>query len=149
MGVEAERETGAIRARAHPRSLRPVSIDAADFPDAVPVLTALAAFAEGESRFAGIGHLRVKESDRIAALAALAQAAGATALDRPEELSIAGPPRPAAAPARLPTFEDHRLAMAAALLSLGVPGALIENPDCVAKSYPGFFRDLETILVRG
>ncbi|PYQ64173.1 MAG: 3-phosphoshikimate 1-carboxyvinyltransferase [Acidobacteria bacterium] len=149
MGVEAERETGAIRARAHPRSLRPVSIDAADFPDAVPVLTALAAFAEGESRFAGIGHLRVKESDRIAALAALAQAAGATALDRPGELSIAGPPRPAAAPARLPTFEDHRLAMAAALLSLGVPGALIENPDCVAKSYPGFFRDLETILVRG
>ncbi len=149
MGVATERNAVAIRARADRGSLAPVSVPARDFPDAVPVLAALAAFADGESRFLGIGHLRLKESDRIAALATLAQAAGALGGERAGELSITGPPRRRNGIVRLPTFDDHRLAMAAALLSLAVPGALIENPGCVAKSYPDFFRDLETILVRG
>lgn len=149
MGVATERSPAAIRARGDRGSLVPVCLPARDFPDAVPVLAALAAFADGESRFLGIGHLRLKESDRIAALATLAQAAGALAGERAGELSITGPPRRRNGTVRLATFDDHRLAMAAALLSLAVPGALIENPDCIAKSYPGFFRDLETILVRG
>jgi len=46
----------------------------------------------------------------------------------------------------LPTFGDHRIAMAAALLSLARGGCLIENPGCVAKSYPSFFRDLATLI---
>ncbi|HEY3173734.1 MAG TPA: 3-phosphoshikimate 1-carboxyvinyltransferase [Thermoanaerobaculia bacterium] len=150
MGVAIERSAAGIRARADRGSLVPVSVEARDFPDAVPVLAALAAIAPGESHFVGIAHLRLKESDRIAALATLARAAGALADARTEELSITGPPRSRGNGAlRLPTFDDHRLAMAAALLSLAVPGSLIENPGCVAKSYPGFFSDLETILVRG
>jgi 3-phosphoshikimate 1-carboxyvinyltransferase len=149
MGIATERNAAAIRARGDRGSLAPVSVRARDFPDAVPVLAALAAFANGESRFFGIGHLRLKESDRIAALATLAEAAGALAGERAGELSITGPPRRRKGTLQLPTFDDHRLAMAAALLSLAVPGTLIENPGCVAKSYPGFFRDLETILVRG
>jgi 3-phosphoshikimate 1-carboxyvinyltransferase len=150
MGVAIERSAAKIRARAVRGSLTPVSVEAGDFPDAVPVLAALAAIARGESHFVGIAHLRLKESDRIAALATLARAAGALAGAQTEELSITGPPRSRGNGAvRLPTFDDHRLAMAAALLSLAVPGTLIENPGCVAKSYPGFFGDLETILVRG
>jgi 3-phosphoshikimate 1-carboxyvinyltransferase len=67
-----------------------------------------------------------------------------------DELVVSGSVRRCAGAApRLPTFEDHRMAMAAALLSLVSSGTLIENPGCVAKSYPAFFRHLETILVRG
>ncbi len=150
MGIATERSPTTIRARGERGSLAPVAVDARDFPDAVPVIAALAASAEGESRLRGIGHLRFKESDRIAAVATLAQEAGALAFAGAEDLSITGPlRRRGKGLLRLPTFDDHRLAMAAALLSLAVPGTLIENPGCVAKSYPGFFRDLETILVRG
>ena len=49
---------------------------------------------------------------------------------------------------RLPTFRDHRIAMAAGILALRLPGLLIEDPDCVAKSYPRYFRDLEALAVR-
>jgi 3-phosphoshikimate 1-carboxyvinyltransferase len=150
MGVVLERSEGSIRAAGDPRALRPSSIDARDFPDAVPVLSALAAHAEGESRFRGVAHLRGKESDRIAALVALLDAAGAKGSAGMNELVVNGSrSRSAGSAPRLPTFEDHRMAMAAALLSLSSSGTLIENPRCVAKSYPAFFRDLETILVRG
>jgi 3-phosphoshikimate 1-carboxyvinyltransferase len=150
MGVALERTEGSIRASGDPRSLRPASIDARDFPDAVPVLTALAAHAEGESRFHGVAHLRGKESDRIAALLALLAAVGANGSAGMDELVVNGSQRRSAGSApRLPTFEDHRMAMAGVLLSLASSGTLIENPGCVAKSYPAFFRHLETILVRG
>jgi 3-phosphoshikimate 1-carboxyvinyltransferase len=149
MGVAVERDAGEIRARGSPGALVPVSVEARDFPDAVPALAALAVFAAGESRFRGIAHLRLKESDRIAGVEALATAAGARCVPGEDELSITGPPRRSGlAVTRLRTFDDHRLAMAAALLSLALPSLLIETPDCVAKSYPTFFRDLETILVR-
>jgi 3-phosphoshikimate 1-carboxyvinyltransferase len=150
MGVAFERSEGSIRAAGDPRALRPASIDARDFPDAVPVLTALAAHAEGESRFRGVAHLRGKESDRIAALLALLAAVGANGSAGMDELVVNGSQRRSAGSApRLPTFEDHRMAMAGVLLSLASSGTLIENPGCVAKSYPAFFRHLETILVRG
>ena len=62
---------------------------------------------------------------------------------------VTGPLRPGLALARLPTAGDHRIAMAAGLLALARPDVLIENPSCVSKSYPGFFRDLNAIAVRG
>jgi 3-phosphoshikimate 1-carboxyvinyltransferase len=116
----------------------------------VPVLAALAARAPGRSRFEDIAHLRLKESDRIEAIASLLTAAGAGALAGPDSLSVEGMADPPAAGGarKLPTFGDHRIAMAAALLSLALPDLLIENPACVAKSYPRFFADLETLVVR-
>jgi 3-phosphoshikimate 1-carboxyvinyltransferase len=129
--------------------LTPVSVEARDFPDAVPALAALSIFAAGESRFRGIAHLRWKESDRIAGVEALAAAAGVRCVVQDDGIAITGPPGVSRIGATcLPTFEDHRLAMAGALLSLALPSLLIETPDCVGKSYPGFFRDLETILLR-
>jgi 3-phosphoshikimate 1-carboxyvinyltransferase len=149
MGVGVERQAGEIRARGSPGALTPASVEARDFPDAVPALAILAMFARGESRFRGIRHLRWKESDRIAGVEALAAAAGARCVAGEDGIAITGPPRPSRiALTRLSTFDDHRLAMAAALLSLALPSLLIASPDCVGKSYPGFFRDLETILVR-
>ena len=148
-GVAVDRSPVAIRARADRGPRTAVTVSAAGFPDAVPALAALAAFADGESRFGDVGHLRSKESDRIAAIAELVGAAGGRATPGESEVRVDGPAREGGGLRRLPTFEDHRIAMAAALLAIRVPGALIENPGCVAKSYPGFFRDLETILLRG
>jgi 3-phosphoshikimate 1-carboxyvinyltransferase len=128
--------------------LRAVTVSASNFPDAVPALAALAALAPGESRLEGIGHLRLKESDRIGSLAALLEAAGARAEAGEASLVVRGPAARRAGVHRLATFGDHRIAMAAALLSLALPGILVENPGCVAKSYPGFFRDLDSLTVR-
>src|SRR5712692_353995 len=149
MGLKIAASDGSVSA-ARDGKLSPVRVRATNFPDAVPALAALAALAEGESRFEGIGHLRLKESDRIAALESLITAAGGQARGERDSLIIGGPlPAGGASPRRLPTSNDHRIAMGAALLSLARPGFLIENPACVAKSYPGFFRDLESLVVRG
>ena len=150
MGIEIQGKPGAVSASARRHGLESLCVVATDFPDAVPVLAALAAVAAGESRFEGIAHLRLKESDRIASLSALLAAAGADAMARDNCLVVTGPARiRRGGPARrLPTFGDHRIAMAGALLSLAIPDLLIENPGCVAKSYPRFFRDLESLVVR-
>jgi 3-phosphoshikimate 1-carboxyvinyltransferase len=147
MGVEIEAGPSRVAARGSRGALRPVTVRATDFPDAVPTLAALAALAPGESRFGGVGHLRLKESDRIAALVALVSAAGASAAAETDALAVTGPARPGFG-ARLPTANDHRIAMAAGLLALSLPGLLIENPGCVSKSYPRFFADLESFAVR-
>lgn len=151
MGVGIEAGRSAVTARASAGSLAATDVSATDFPDSVPALAVLAAFALGKSRFRGIAHLRWKESDRIRAIAQLLSAAGASCWAGEDELVVEGNGallRARSAVARLPTFGDHRIAMASALLCLGAPGCLIENPGCVAKSYPGFFRDLESITVR-
>jgi 3-phosphoshikimate 1-carboxyvinyltransferase len=148
MGIRLRAASSGIVAEAAREDLRPIAVEATEFPDAVPALAALAALAPGESRFLGVAHLRLKESDRIAALAALVTAAGARAVAAGDSLTVIGPARREGSIVRLPTFADHRMAMAAALLALRLPGVLIENPACVSKSYPGFFRDLESIAVR-
>jgi 3-phosphoshikimate 1-carboxyvinyltransferase len=148
MGIAVSREPFRVTASAERDRLRPISVAASDYPDAVPTLAALAALARGRSRFRAIGHLRHKESDRIAALATLLERSGARASAGSENLEIEGPACPPGGARLLPTFRDHRIVMAAALLSLARPGLMIESPDCVAKSYPRFFRDLETIVVR-
>ena len=149
LGLSLRRVPGGIVAASNPGERPGADTLASDFPDAVPALAALAALGNGESRFRGIGNLRYKESDRIAALAALLTLAGAEAEAEADALVVRGPARRAATGAvKLSTFDDHRIAMAAAILSLRVPGLLIENPGCVAKSYPAFFRDLESIAKR-
>lgn len=148
MGVRVAAGPSSIAAEAGPGGLAPITVRATDFPDAVPALAALAALAPGESRFLGIAHLRLKESDRIAALATLVTAAGAKAVAGEDALTVIGPARSGGFPTRIPTSGDHRMVMAAALLALRLPGLLIQDPACVAKSYPGFFRDLESLVVR-
>jgi 3-phosphoshikimate 1-carboxyvinyltransferase len=150
MGISIAAEEGSVTASAGTGRLRPVDVVATDFPDAVPALAALAAFADGRSRFRGVAHLRGKESDRIAALQAALSAAGASTSSDDASLSVEGPLARAApvGPRRIPTAGDHRIAMAGGLLALAARGLLVENPGCVAKSYPDFFRDLESVVVR-
>lgn len=149
MGVRFVRGPGGVTASAERGRSQAVSVVAADFPDAVPALAALAALSPGETVFSGVGHLRLKESDRLAALAELVASVGAKAAVSEDALAIVGPAASGAgALMRLSTFRDHRIAMAAGLLALRLPGLLIEDPGCVAKSYPAFFRDLEALAVR-
>ena len=149
LGLRIAAGPDTVSVRAERSDLRAASAVATDFPDAVPALAALAILAPGLSVFSGVGHLRLKESDRLSSLETLAAAVGARAEASEDALAIEGP---AAVPRdglrRLRTFRDHRIAMAAGILALRLPGTLIEDPDCVAKSYPGFFRDLETLVRR-
>ena len=97
MGVRLVHGPDGVTATAERGASRPASIEAGDFPDAVPRLAALAALSPGETVFSGVGHLRLKESDRLAALAELVVAVGARAAVTEDALASSGP-RPATAP---------------------------------------------------
>ena len=149
MGVRLVRGPEGLTATAERGASRAAAIAAGDFPDAVPALAALAALSRGETVFSGVGHLRWKESDRLAALAELVSAVGGKAAVTDDALVVVGPAGEArGAATRIATYRDHRIAMAAGLLALRLPGLLIEDPGCVAKSYPAFFRDLEALARR-
>jgi 3-phosphoshikimate 1-carboxyvinyltransferase len=116
--------------------LQAIEADCRAMPDIVPTLAVVALFAEGPTRITGVPHLKVKESDRIAALAAEIDRLGGSAVPAPDGLTIV--PRPLHG-ARIETYSDHRMAMAFAVAGLRVPGVVIANPACVSKSFPGFW----------
>lgn len=132
--------------------LRAVDVDMADLPDQVPTLAALAPFAHGETRIRNVPHLRVKESDRLAAMALGLRRLGVPVEEFPDGLRVSGvwgnrsavPSEPE--PVRIDPQQDHRIAMSFAIAGLRRPGVRIEQPDCVTKSYPDFWRDLDHLL---
>ena len=122
-----------------------------EIPDQVPTLAALAPFCRGTTELRGAAHLRLKESDRIAAMASELRRAGATAEERPDGLVVPGlwaSLPPPGDPVRIESWGDHRIAMAMTLVGLCRPGLSIASPEVVAKSYPGFWRDLGALLGR-
>ena len=130
-----------------PERLRGVHVDMGDSSDVFMTLACVAPFAEGPTTIEGVAHARVKESDRIAATAENLGRLGIAVDEGPDFLRIhPGIPRPA----RLPTYEDHRIAMAFALIGTRVPVAL-EDPGVVAKTCPTFWElwPLTGALVRG
>ena len=123
--------------------VRRFSIDLRDAPDLAPAAAALALFAEGESRVSGAGHLRAKESDRIAACVAAARALGCEAEERPDGFAIrGGAPRAGAVDPR----GDHRIALAFGVAAAAIPGARVLDRGCVSKSWPSAWRDLAPLL---
>jgi 3-phosphoshikimate 1-carboxyvinyltransferase len=109
--------------------------------DEIPLLACVAARAEGETVITGAGELRVKESDRIAAVVANLKAIGATAEELPDGMRVVGSDRPLKG--RVTTYGDHRLAMAFGVLGAASGNAIeIDDQECVAVSYPGFWADL-------
>ena len=112
--------------------------------DELPLLACLAAYAEGETRVSGAEELRVKESDRISAVVSNLQALGAQAEELPDGFVITGT-RPRLR-GTVVTRGDHRLAMAFGILA-ALPGneIAIDDRDCVAVSYPGFWDDLRHV----
>lgn len=135
MGCRAERTVQATTVRGGP--LRGVAVDAAAFPDVVPTIAAVAIFAAGRTEIRGVPHLRIKESDRIASVAAELRKLGAHVEERPDGLAIEGGRRLRGA--LIDTWNDHRIAMAAAVAGLRIPGVVIAAPGVVDKSFPGFF----------
>lgn len=156
MGATVMREEGekaSIGVRG-PAALAPVMADMADMPDAAIALAVVCSFAGGRSVLRGLRTLRVKESDRIAALQAELKKIGVSVetqvLGDSDAITItppaAGVDVSASAPAvEFETYDDHRLAMALALVGLKRPNVKIRNPACVRKTYPGFWRDLATL----
>ncbi len=129
----------------------PAIIDGSQMQDAVPTLAIVAAFANNPVRFTGIANLRVKECDRIHALSTgLNRIAPGLAREEGDDLIIYGQPHLAGQKksARIDTFNDHRIAMSFALAGLLIEGIEIENPACVAKTYPHYFDDLARLGVQ-
>ncbi len=115
--------------------------------DELPVLAVAAAFAEGETVIADAAELRVKESDRVARVAAGLRALGVGVEERPDGMVIDGRgPGGVRGPALVDAAGDHRLAMAFAVAGLAAPGGVsLRHAEEVASSYPSFFADLEAL----
>jgi 3-phosphoshikimate 1-carboxyvinyltransferase len=118
---------------------RPLDVDLRDAPDLAPLVGALGCVASGTTRVRGAAHLRIKESDRIATVVAAARALGCEARELPDGFEIVGPAKHGGL---VETKHDHRIAMAFAVAGLAIKGVVIDDPACVAKSYPGFWEDL-------
>jgi 3-phosphoshikimate 1-carboxyvinyltransferase len=128
-----------------PTRLRGVSVDMADCSDTAQTLAAIAPLADGPVRIDGIGFIRQKETDRVAALATELSRLGLRVEERPDGLTIwPGPLRPAL----VQTYRDHRMAMSFAILGLRLPGLRIADPGCVSKTFPDFFERLAALLDR-
>lgn len=126
----------------HGGKLRGVDVDLNDISDTVMTLGAVACFAEGPTTIRNVAHIRHKETDRIAALATELRKLGAEVEEREDGLTVN--PRSLRG-AAVDTYNDHRMAMSLALVGLKVPGVVIRNPGCVAKTYPGFWQDLDAL----
>jgi 3-phosphoshikimate 1-carboxyvinyltransferase len=111
-------------------------------PDGVMTLAVLAALAQGETRIVNVANLRIKESDRLAALVAELRRVGIEAEELPDGIRIRGG-QPHGAD--IETYADHRMAMSFAILGARVPGIRISTPECVSKSYPTFFEELQAL----
>jgi 3-phosphoshikimate 1-carboxyvinyltransferase len=142
MGCRVERETTSLTVRGGP--LRGIEVDMNDISDTVMTLAAVALFAEGPTTIRNVAHVRHKETDRLAALAAELRRVGAAVEEFADGLRIT--PRPLHG-ALVETYNDHRMAMSMALVGLKVPGVVINDPGCVAKTYPNFFSDLEQLRI--
>lgn len=120
-----------------PAAISGVDLDLHDAGELTPVIAALAALADSPSRLRGIGHLRGHETDRLEGLATQIRLLGGRVDVLEDGLRITPAPLSAAT---LPTYEDHRMAMSAAVLALAVPGVLVENVGTTDKTLPGFDR---------
>ena len=145
--VEAQRTEGGEQVAdlvAHPSRLVAATVEAAEIPamiDEVPILALLAARAEGETRITGAAELRVKESDRLAALADNLRAVGAQAEELVDGLVVEGSDAPLAG--RVRTHGDHRVAMAFGVLAAATGSDIdVDEPAAVEVSFPGFWEVL-------
>lgn len=121
--------------------LEGIDVDLAEMPDTAQTLAVVACCAKGETVIRGLHTLRVKETDRLAALQTELTKLGAdVSIDGDEALHITPPEK--LQPATIDTYDDHRMAMSFALAGSKAVGVRINDPECVNKTYPGYFQDL-------
>ena len=122
-----------------------VEIDLSQCPDLAPALAVAAAYADGETALTHAGRLRLKESDRLAALSTVLTQMGAEVEEGPETLTIQGKPALDGG-VTIEPFGDHRIAMAASIAALGAKAPVtFQNAQCVGKSYPQFFHHMKLL----
>ncbi|MFD9790403.1 3-phosphoshikimate 1-carboxyvinyltransferase [Streptomyces sp. NPDC059070] len=137
IGADATTVTGTGRLRGG------FEVDMGPISDTFMTLAAIAPLADGPITVRGIGHARLKESDRIAAVAENLAACGVAVETGPDWLTVRpGPVRPAT----IACHRDHRIAMAFSVLGLRAPGLVLDDPACVAKTFPGFHAELERLF---
>jgi 3-phosphoshikimate 1-carboxyvinyltransferase len=150
MGAQVRRGPGWLEVHRGRWPLRPIHIDCTAIPDAAMTLAVMALYAEGTSRLDGIASWRVKETDRIAAMAAELGKLGARVVAGADFLEITPPPGPWPT-AAIHTYDDHRMAMCLSLAACqgllpgragSAPPLRILDPKCVAKTFPDYFEAL-------
>jgi 3-phosphoshikimate 1-carboxyvinyltransferase len=120
-----------------------VEADLGDAPELTMVLTALAALASSPSRFTGVAHIRLQETDRLAALATELARCGADVTEEPDGIVL----RPAPLHGALvSSYDDHRVAMAWAVLGLGLDGVLVDDIATTRKTVPDFVGSWDALL---
>jgi 3-phosphoshikimate 1-carboxyvinyltransferase len=124
-------------------ALHGIELDATTIPDAAMTAGVAALFATGATTITGIGSWRVKETDRIAAMAAELRKLGAGVDEGPDWMRVQPPA--ALKAAAIDTYGDHRIAMCFALASLGGVAVRINDPACVRKTFPDFFAELDRL----
>jgi 3-phosphoshikimate 1-carboxyvinyltransferase len=139
-GADVEQTATSTRA-AKGQKLRGRDLDMADMPDMTLTAAVVALFAEGPTRLRGVGLLRHHESDRLAAAATELRKLGATVHEHADGLEIHPPAEGPRRGVAIDTYQDHRMAMAFSL----VGDVEIRDPDCVKKTYPGFFTQLQQL----
>jgi 3-phosphoshikimate 1-carboxyvinyltransferase len=129
-----------------PRPLKGVHVDMGACPDLVPTVAVAACFAAGPTTIVNVAHLRIKESDRLAALAAEIAKTGCGTQILPDGLVITPAPLKAGQSINFCAYGDHRLVMGPALFALAGLTTVFDNPGCVAKSFPGFWEAFGPVL---
>ena len=125
-------------------ALHGVTIDAAPIPDLIPVLSVVAALADGQTQIVNAARLRLKESDRLESTAAMLRALGAQVTVHADGLTVTG--RPALSGGTVDPQHDHRIAMAAAAAACGCTAPVtVRDRTCTDKSYPRFWTDLSAL----
>jgi 3-phosphoshikimate 1-carboxyvinyltransferase len=126
------------------KDLNGIEVDLLDMPDTAQTLAVVALFARGETVIRGLHTLKLKETDRLAALATELRKLGAEVEAGDDYLAITPPTR--MTPAAIATYDDHRMAMSFAIAGTRVAGVVIKDAECVNKTYPNYFEDLGRVL---
>jgi 3-phosphoshikimate 1-carboxyvinyltransferase len=142
MGSEIKEGENFIEVSGAP-SLHGVDVDMRDIPDTAQTLAAIVPFASSPTRIRGIASARVKETDRVSATCTELKRLGVQVEEHEDGMTIY--PCQTFKPAKVQTYNDHRMAMAFSLIGLRFDGVTIENPACVSKTFPNYFEVLDTL----
>ncbi len=140
MGAEIRTEANAVEVKRGAWPLKAITLDCNHIPDAAMTLAVMALYADGPTTLANIASWRVKETDRLAAMATELRKLGASVQEGPDWLTVSPPAQWHAA--AIHTYDDHRMAMCASLAAFGGVAVRVLDPACVAKTFPDYFETL-------
>jgi len=145
LGVNISNADNSVTAKMPAQKIKGFTLDCNHIPDAAMTLAILALFAEGTTTLKNIASWRVKETDRIAAMATELRKVGATVIEGADYIKIT-PPAQLTPNAVIDTYDDHRMAMCFSLVSLGGVPITINDPNCVAKTFPNYFAEFKKLV---